>query len=115
MRNTNQDPGTLHMRCYVGNIEKPLLNIKPIQYESLHDPVDYSQSQLFGKKMRSLKPVPWGLVYRSVRYEKKGECVALFRPPATSTPRQGKHLAYEWDGEKIAHIYELKEIVIKPS
>lgn len=40
-----------------------------------------------------------GLLYRSVRSE-GGECIALFRPPATSSVKQTKHYVCIFDGDR---------------
>lgn len=34
-------------------------------------------------------------------------CVAVLRPPALSPARQDAHLIHEWDGARIAHVFEL--------
>ena len=47
-----------------------------------------------------------GIVYPSVR-DPEGECAAVLRPPVLSATRQGRHLGYDWDGQRIRHVYEL--------
>jgi hypothetical protein len=41
-----------------------------------------------------------GVVYPSIRHP-GGECVGLFYPDCASTPVQGRHLDYHWDGEHV--------------
>jgi hypothetical protein len=41
-----------------------------------------------------------GIAYPSIRHP-GGECVALFYPDCASTPLQGRHLDYHWDGARV--------------
>jgi hypothetical protein len=105
---TDEAPGEIDMRAYVG---KPLQHFKDIRgaaFKSLHNPNDYSKSQAFGKMRR--EKGEWGLVYRSVRHE-GGECIAAFKPKAVSIPVAGPALAYVWDGVRITHIYEKSAVL----
>jgi len=45
MRYTHEKLGELNMRLDVGEICKPLLDIRDSHYKSLHDPDDYTCSQ----------------------------------------------------------------------
>jgi hypothetical protein len=105
---TNEPPCEVDMRAYVGRPLKPFLDVRPRKHASLHDPDDYSASQHFGKLQRERGA--WGIVYRSVRHE-GGECIAAFRPQAISIPQPGAALAYVWDGERIASVYEKSEVL----
>ncbi len=105
---TNEDAGEIAMRVYIGEIIKPMHDIRSNGYDPLHNPDDWTQSQIFGRKMKTVNS--WGIVYRSVR-DSGGECIAVLRPPAVTIPRQGAHLSYVWDGEKISNIY--KKTLIK--
>jgi hypothetical protein len=105
---TREAPGEIDMRAYVGRPLKPFLDIRGPRYAALHDPDDYSASQVFAKPLRDAGA--WGLVYRSVRHP-GGECIAAFRPPAVSIPIAGAALAYVWDGERIAQVYEKSEVL----
>jgi hypothetical protein len=49
-------------------------------------------------------------VYRSVRHA-GGECIAAFKPQAVSIPIAASALAYVWDGQKIAKVYEKSEVL----
>lgn len=104
---TNEEPGEIDMRVYIGEVVKPLHDIQGDGYETLHDPDDWAPSQDFGRSMHESKS--WGIVYRSVR-DPGGQCVAVLRPPGVSIPRQGPHLSYVWDGNTIANVYEKKLI-----
>jgi len=102
---TNEDPGEIDMRVYVGEVVKPMHDIQGEGYEALHVPDDWSPSQQFGRDMKEINS--WGIVYHSVR-DPGGECIAALRPPSVSIPRQGPHLSYVWDGKQIINVYEKK-------
>ncbi len=106
---TKEAPGEIDMRTYVGEVAKPLHDIR-IGYDDLHNPDTgtWSVPQAFGQKKRIGNS--WGIVYRSVR-NPGGECIAALRPPAITIPRQGPHLSYAWDGSRITRVYEKKLIV----
>jgi hypothetical protein len=106
---TDEEPGELDVRAYIGEILKPLHDIRR-GYDELHNPdiEQYPTAQEFGRRLRDL--ASWGLVYRSVRAP-GGECIAALRPPAVSIPRQGPHLSYVWDGAGITRVYEKTRIL----
>lgn len=99
---TREDAGEIEMRVYLGEVSKPLHDIRETQYDALHEPDDWRPSQAFGLAMRAARS--WGIVYRSVR-DPGGECIAALRPPAVTRPRQGPHLSYVWDGTRIVRVY----------
>jgi hypothetical protein len=100
---TNEEPGQIDMRVYVGEILKPLHDLRHKDYVALHHPDNYRPSQIMGRFLKSLNA--WGLVYNSVRDE-EGECIGILRPPAISIPKQSKHLVYNWNGTQITDIFE---------
>jgi hypothetical protein len=100
---TREDAGEIDMRVYVGEVAKPLHDVRGADYGHLHDPDDWRLSQAFGLEMRAA--LSWGIAYRSVR-DPGGQCIAALRPPAVSIPRQGPHLSYVWDGAQIVGVYE---------
>lgn len=100
---TNEDPGEIDMRVYIGELDKPMHDIRGVGYEDLHHPDDWSPAQDFGESMRDANS--WGIVYRSVRHA-GGFCVAVLRPPGVTIPIQGPHLSYVWDGKVISKVYE---------
>lgn len=105
---TNESPGQIDMRVYVGTVLKPLHDIRFNFYDNLHDPNNYLPSQNFAAFLRARES--WGLVYNSVR-DKGGECIAVLRPPAVSIPTHSKHLVYVWDGQKIISVFEKSKIL----
>ncbi|MCB1868496.1 MAG: RES family NAD+ phosphorylase [Gammaproteobacteria bacterium] len=106
---TNEEPGEIDMRSYIGEIVKPMHDIRG-GFDELHNPDvgSYPIAQKFGRKKKSENS--WGIVYRSVR-NPGGECIAVLRPPAITIPRQGPHLSYVWDGSRIVRIYEKRLII----
>lgn len=104
---TKEDAGEIAMRVYIGEVINPMHDIRGDGYDHLHLPDDWTPSQAVGQEMKAINS--WGIVYRSVRAP-GGECIAALRPPAVSIPKQGPHLSYVWDGEKITHVYKKKLI-----
>jgi len=99
---TNEDAGEISMWVYIGNVIKPMHDVRRDGYEQLHNPDDWTASQAFGQAMKTINS--WGIVYRSVR-DAGGECIAALRPPAVNIPKQGAHLSYVWDGVGITDVY----------
>lgn len=67
-------------------------------FAELHAPSDYAPPQAFAKSLRE-RGSP-GLLYASVRHHGK-PCLAVFKPKAIPRPKQGPHLAYHFDGQRI--------------
>ncbi|MBW7947517.1 MAG: RES family NAD+ phosphorylase, partial [Sphingomonadaceae bacterium] len=61
-------------------------------------PADYGPGQALAARLRAAGSE--GVVYPSVR-RAGGTCVGLFYPDRTSSPVQGRHLDYHWDGARI--------------
>jgi len=99
---THEAPGEIDLRVYIGEVLKPMHDIRSSTYGHLHHPNNLTPAQAFGATLRAAGS--WGLAYRSVR-DPGGECLAAFRPPAVSIPRQGPHLSYVWDGSAITRVY----------
>jgi hypothetical protein len=105
---TNEAAGEITMRVYEGEIIKPLNDVRHSKFQNLHHPYDYTESQAFGRELRDSKS--WGIIYNSVRHS-GGECIAIFRPPAVSVPKQNNHLRYLWNGHKITDVLDAKTIL----
>jgi len=69
-----------------------------VGHPELHRPDDYGTSQAFARPLRDRGSN--GIVYNSVR-DPGGICLAALRPRAIPLPRQGPHLRYHFDGERI--------------
>lgn len=99
------------MRQYINKVALPMEDVRGSGFEFLHDPDDYSDSQVFAAGRR--EQGSHGLVYRSVR-DPGGECVAVFRPKAVTIPVQGCHLRYIWSGfhKRIVSVLTVDEFKI---
>jgi hypothetical protein len=100
----------LTMRTYVNRVVKPLHDVRD-GFAHLHqpDPEAYGPSQAFARQLRESES--WGMLYNSVRLPGH-ECVAAFRPPAVSIPKQGKHLRYVWSASqrRISFVFEISQV-----
>lgn len=104
MAATGEPSMDLDMRVYLTNLRAVLHDIRQRRdLAGIYDPNDYSQGQALGRRLKALNS--WGIVYDSVR-RASGQCVGVFRPRALSHCRQGPHLVYAWNGQKIDTVYE---------
>jgi hypothetical protein len=108
LRATDEAALELTMRLYEGTIVKPLHDVRGKEFIAIHNPHHYSESQAFGGMLREKKS--WGLIYNSVRHD-GGTCIAAFRPPTISMPRQISHLKYIWNGNKITEVLDTQSIL----
>ncbi len=107
LRATRQGPTELDMRTYLSDVAASFHDVrgKREQMSDIYDPDSYAASQ---KLARSLKASGSnGVVYDSVRHT-GGECIAVYRPRLVQNCRQGTHLRYVWDGERISQVYALR-------
>lgn len=106
MASTHEAPIDLTMRVYAADLDANLHDVRghAAAMPDLYDPADYGAAQALGTRLRN--EGSWGIVYDSVRHA-GGQCAGVFRPKALSNCRQSKHLAYSWDGNRIAHVVEL--------
>ncbi|MEN7342031.1 MAG: RES family NAD+ phosphorylase [Pseudomonadota bacterium] len=103
---TREAPIEIDMRVYVGRCDASFEDIRGERWRHLQDP-DLGRwpiAQAFGAERRAAGAS--GLLYKSARRQ-RGQCIAAFLPKAVSLPRQGRHLRYSWDGEKIAHVFSV--------
>jgi len=105
---TNEDAGVITMRCYLTKPLKPMVDIRE-GYHDLHNPDDYSESQLFGARMKSENR--HGIVYSSVRHP-KNDCIAVLRAKAVDHCKQSTHYDYYWNGKKIEQVIEKVEVFL---
>lgn len=96
---TAEAPGWIaELRELTGSIDAKLTDIRAPRFSELHDPYSYQASQAFAVSQRALGSN--GIVYNSVR-RPEGQCFAAFYPDVMSVPKQGRHLVYHWNGERI--------------
>ena len=104
MAATDQPPGwTSHFREIVLDVAAGCHDIRGPDYSALMNPSDYTEPQVFGAGLRNSGSE--GIVYPSVRAT--GDCVALFYPDSATNVRQGRHLDYHWDGERVDLVRDL--------
>ena len=107
LRATRERPLELDMRTYLCDVAASFHDIrgKRDRMPDIYDPDSYVASQ---KLARSLKLAGSnGVVFDSVRHS-GGQCLAVYRPRLVQNCRQGTHLRYVWDGERITQVYELR-------
>ena len=109
LRATRERALELDMRTYLCDVAASFHDIrgKRDRMPDIYDPDSYVASQ---KLARSLKLAGSnGVVFDSVRHS-GGQCLAVYRPRLVQNCRQGTHLRYVWDGERINQVYELRAI-----
>ena len=107
LRATRQPALELDMRTYLCDVAASFHDIrgKRDRMPDIYDPDSYVASQ---KLARSLKLAGSnGVVFDSVRHS-GGQCLAVYRPRLVQNCRQGTHLRYVWDGERISQVYALR-------
>lgn len=101
-----------HMRAWVGTVRKPCYDVRGKGYAPLHEPDDYGAPQRFTRELLKEDPDAYGIVYASVRHP-GGDCLAALRPVTVSLPTQGPHLVYHWNGDRITHVVEQSEPLVR--
>ena len=104
MAATREPPGwTSQFREIVLDVEARLHDLRPSPPPGVLDADDYAAAQALGASLRAAGSD--GVVYPSVRCP-GGECAGLFYPDLASNVRQGRHLDYHWDGERVDYYRE---------
>ena len=101
MAATHQAPGwTSQFREIVLDVDAELHDLREPgeRFAAALVPEDYAAARNLGTRLRGAGSS--GVVYPSVR-SAVGDCVGLFHPDLASNPRQGRHLDYHWDGERV--------------
>lgn len=94
---------TSEFRELVGTLDARLHDLGE-GFDACLDPNDYAEGQRLGARLRAEGSD--GVVYPSVRYP-GGLCAAAFWPDVVGVPRQGRHLAYHWDGGRVDLVKDL--------
>ena len=107
LRATREGPIELDMRTYLCDVSATFHDIRGMrdQMPDIYDPDSYVASQKLARSLKSAGSN--GVVYDSVRHA-GGQCLAVYRPRLVQNCRQGTHLRYVWDGERISRVYALK-------
>jgi RES domain len=107
LRATRQSPIEIDMRTYLCDVAATFHDIrgKKEQMADIYDPDSYAASQQLARVLKRMGSN--GVVYDSVRHA-AGQCLAVYKPRLIQNCRQGTHLRYVWDGERISQVYALK-------
>lgn len=106
MASTNESPGwTSQFREIVLDINATLHDVRGDNpaFAPLRHPADYTAPQALGRALRAQGSD--GIAYPSVRHA-GGGCAGLFWPDVATNPRQGRHLDYHWDGNRVDLVRE---------
>jgi hypothetical protein len=98
------------MRLIAANVQADLHDLRtlpPPEAARILHPDHYAASQALGRRLRNAGS--WGVVFSSVRHA-GGQCVGIFRPRALGRARTGAHIALHWDGARITHWYEKRNL-----
>ncbi len=106
MSRTKQPPMRLEKRAVRACLSGKLHDTRGKRLPEVCSTDDYAASQALGRRLKEAGSN--GIVFDSVR-QRGGECAAVFRPPVLSRCRVGSDWIFEWDGEKVAKVYMLRE------
>ncbi|SPJ32376.1 RES family NAD+ phosphorylase [Kushneria phyllosphaerae] len=105
LRESDEPPMQLQQRVYLSDLQGELDDLRNDPNAApLLSPESWQAGQVLGLRLR--EEGADSIIYPSVR-DPQGECAAVLRPPVMSATRQGRHLGYDWDGERIRHVLEL--------
>jgi hypothetical protein len=111
LRRTREPPTHLELRSYLVDVAGRFHDLRgrrgTADFDPVYDPDDYGASQALARELRHRDAD--GVCYDSVR-RPRGQCLAAFRPRLVSNPRQGVHLRYQWNGEQIDAVYEIRRL-----
>ncbi len=107
MADSNEPPFERIMRVYQARLNPDYEVLDVRKRRALHDPNSFDAAQRVGRQLQETGH--FGVYYQSVRHS-GGECIGAFRPKLMKRARQGKHLRYCWDGERIYHVDEVKAL-----
>lgn len=116
---SKEPPCIVQMREYTAYATKTLINLCDDRYQEYLSPDinSYFKSQELGREIK--RQNEWGVIYPSVRNTAlQARCLAVFRPPALTIPRQAGHYDYIWDGNAISEVKNplmLDEYLQKPA
>lgn len=111
MAASNERPTDITMRQYITSPD-PNVTFGVITRDTHPDCLDpdtarYAPAQKLAAQWRLQGE--FGIHYPSVRSH-RGDCLAVLRPDALGPATQGGHYSLIWDGERISHRYELREV-----
>ena len=109
LRATNEDAIDFDMDSYVGEVVRPLEDVRGTPFAHLHQPnLDtWPVCQAFASERRAAGAR--GLWYPSDR-RPGGECIGAFQPQAVSVPTRDRHYRYCWNGSVINRVLTISEV-----
>lgn len=103
----SDDPSRLEdMRVLVGAVEAALIDVEGLEDAErirVLDPDSYAHSRPYARRLRD--DGARGVIYPSVR-RVGGACIGAFWPRTVGLPRQERHLAYRWNGERVDRYFD---------
>jgi len=110
LRRTGEAPIRLEMRAYAADLTGRLHDLRGMEKGMPRyfdpDPRRYGPARRLGAALR--EGGAQGIVYHSVR-RPPGQCAAVLRPRVLAPCRQGPQLYFDWDGQAIRSVYEIRE------
>jgi hypothetical protein len=103
-----RDPATrTTFKTITAGVDKVMHDIRKGSWAELlqPDPAHYALPQSVGARLREAGSS--GIVYPSVRHP-GGECVGAFWPTVMTKPAEGKRIALQWNGSKIASWFDFE-------
>jgi len=100
LRSTSEPATRIDMRCIMLDVRGEFHELRGAagrQYRRV------DKSRQLGCRLRD--EGSWGIVFDSDA-RPGGTCIAVFRPPVLTNPRQERHFAFVWDGQRITEMYE---------
>jgi hypothetical protein len=110
MARTAEPEIDLDMRLVTANVDAELHDLRalgPAAARTILHPDHYASSQALGRRLRAAGS--WGVQFPSVRHA-GGFCVGIFRPKALARAKDGAHYALHWDGHRVSHWYEKRNL-----
>ena len=110
MRRTKEPPMRLDMRVLTATLNAEMHDIRGMKskFKKVYSRKNYSESRSLAVQLR--QEGSFGIAYDSVR-DPGGECLAVFRPKALDHCRRERHMIFEWNGKKIAKVFQLQEFI----
>lgn len=108
MKRTKEGPTNLEMRVLTASLAGRLHDLRGLRrsLRAVYSATGYAASQKLGARLR--REGSSGIAYQSIR-RPGGECAAVLRAAVLSACRPQSNLIYQWDGEKIAKVFDVRE------
>lgn len=100
LRSTSEPATRIDMRCIKLDVRGDFHDLRGAAGRRFRDEV---KSRDLGCRLRDEGSC--GIVFDSDA-RPGGTCIAVFRPPVLTNPRQERHFAFVWDGQRIIEMYE---------